>query len=116
MTRPSLAGIEQRAAAATEGPWDYYRPHYASGYHEITRDQEALACQVSGWDAAFIAAARTAVPALTAAVRDVLALHYAEPYAQGPDYCAECDLQSPCPTVRALAAHLDLTDPEGEPT
>ena len=52
------------ADAATPWPWDYYRPHHASGYHEITRGQETLACQVSGGDAAFIAAARTAVPRL----------------------------------------------------
>ena len=121
MTRPSLAGIEQRAAAATEGPWDYYRPHYASGYHEITRDQEALACQVSGWDAAFIAAARTAVPALTAAVRDVLrvaAPHWEnqtrrEAKFNRPGSACVCEV---CKIVRALAAHLDLTDPEGDPT
>ena len=121
MTRPSLAGIEQRTAAATEGPWE------ASGSHVVTSwtgasdwsgpiDDRELVATASPADAAFIADARTVVPALTAAVRDVLALHYAEPYAQGPDYCAECDLQSPCPTVRALAAHLDLTDPEGDPT
>ena len=119
MTRPSLAGIEQRAAAATEGPWDYYRPHYASGYHEITRDQEALACQVSGWDAAFIADARTVVPALTAAVRDMLAL------AARLDRLAARHLDSETGRIETavahelrttLAAHLDLTDPEGDPT
>lgn len=59
-------------------------------------------------DQASIAAARSDVPVLVAALRDVLDLHYAEPYAQGPDYCAECDHQSPCPTVRALAARLDI--------
>ena len=79
MTRPSLAGIEQRAERSPMSTW-------------------------------------TAVPALTAAVRDVLSLHYAEPYAQGPDYCAECCHRYPCATRRALAAHLDLTDPEGDPT
>lgn len=31
-------------------------------------------------------------------------------------YCVYCDQAYPCATVRALAAHLDLTDPEGDPT
>ena len=120
MTRPSLAGIEKRAAEATPGPWVNYSPNpkvtpEQAVYSEwLESDPEARSSEVAALmsprDAAFIADARTAVPALTAAVRDVLALHYAEPYAQGPDHCAECDHQSPCPTVRALAAHFDLTD------
>ena len=121
MTRPSLAGIEKRAAAATEGPWDYYRPHCASGYHEITRGQETLACQVSDWDAAFIAHARTAVPALTAAVRDALAaltphwdaqVRREAKFGRSGSACV-CEA---CNAVRAIIAHLDLTDPEGDPT
>ena len=123
VTRPSLAGIKKRAAAATEGPWDYYRPHFASGYYEITRDQETLACPVSDLDAAFIADARTAVPALTAAVRDVLkvaAPHWEwatrrETKFGRPASDASCVCEV-CKIVRALATHLDLTDPEGDPT
>ena len=130
MTRPSLAGIEQRAAAATEGPWEAHEgtvgamtgPRGCGGCSGLVSPRHEPACfwsEVAGAapaDAAFIADARTAVPALTAAVRDVLALHYAEPYAQGPDYCAECCHGYPCATVRALATHLDLTDTEGDPT
>ena len=29
---------------------------------------------------------------------------------------ADCDQAWPCATRRALATHLDLTDPEGDPT
>ena len=84
MTRPSLAGIEQRAERSPMSTW-------------------------------------TAVPALTAAVRDVLALHQEH---EDTGKCNECtfapysqaSVSWPCPTVRALAARLDLTDPEGEPT
>ena len=76
-------------------------------------------------DAAFIADARTAVPALTAAVRDVLTLH--REGGEVLDYdaegvygyltaCDECGLAFPCLTVRRITAHLDLTDPEGDPT
>ena len=97
MTRPSLAGIEQRAERSPMSTW-------------------------------------TAVPALTAAVRDVLALHTDGGQSQGYTHdapggygyidhcCTECGSFGefgepwPCPTVRALAAHLDLTDPEGDPT
>ena len=92
MTRPSLAGIEKRTERSPMSTW-------------------------------------TAVPALTAVVRDVLALHQGDwscgnPAHTNPDvgcpecgeYCADCDQTWPCATVRALAAHLDLTDPEGDPT
>ena len=114
MTRPSLAGIEQRAERSPMSTW-------------------------------------TAVPALTAAVRDVLALHQPcdNDIARTPTcqtcrgragvwecgcwadedrqpVCSSCTDSDPlgrvtpsaypCPTVRALAAHLDLTDPEGDPT
>ena len=69
-------------------------------------------------DAALITDARTAVPALTAAVRDVLALHFTRHTVVSgnpPLPCDACGRALPCPTVRALAAHLDLTDPEGDP-
>ena len=137
MTRPSLAGIEQRTAEATAGPWFQGRNGRP---HESTRDvyskrephepdSHDIATYVhSEEDAAFITAARTVVPALTAAVRDVLALHQGDwscgnPAHTNPDvgcpecgeYCVDCDQAWPCSTVRALAAHLDLTDPEGDP-
>ena len=126
MTRPSLAGIEQRTAAATAGPWFQGRngrPHEStcdvySKREPHEPDSHDIATYVhSEEDAALITAARTAVPALTAAVRDVLALH-AEATCSGgypQAFCIDCDRAWPCPTVRALAAHLDLTDPEGEP-
>ena len=127
MTRPSLAGIEQRTSEATEGPWFQGRNGRS---HESTRDvyskREAhepdshdIATYVhSEEDAAFIAAARTAVPTLTAAVRDVLALHVEATCSRGfpQAFCIDCDQAWPCATRRALAAHIDLTDPEGDPT
>ena len=139
MTRPSLAGIEKRATAATEGPWEAHEgivgamtgPRGCGGCSGLVSPRHEPACfwsEVAGAapaDAAFIADARTAVPALTAAVRDVLALHREDGKVLGYDAegvldyipaCAECGCSWPCATRRALAAHLDLTDPEGEPT
>ena len=127
MTRPSLAGIEKRAAAATAGPWFQGRNGRP---HESTRDvyskrephepdSHDIATYVhSEEDAAFITAARTDVPALTATVRDVLAVHVDATCSRGypQAYCVDCDQAWPCATARALAAHLDLTDPEGDPT
>ena len=106
MTGPSLAGIEKRVAAATEGQLEVW----------LNRDGTIIVCDrfeqpMTRDDVRFIAHARTAVPALTAAVRDVLALHV-----EDRDFCRDCDHAYPCPTVRALAARLDLTDPEGDPT
>ena len=157
MTRPSLAGIEKRAAGATPGPWEVVGPSNPGPYNDLAivplSEVGAVAYVQPLWaDAAFIAAARTAVPALTAAVRDVLALHAPAPvYAYiddcghpddgdhgievmcgeyvcpdtptGDVLCLGCGLDEdqdptpyPCETVRALTAHLDLTDPEGDPT
>lgn len=58
------------------------------------------------------------VRTVLAAVRDVLALHVEATCSRGypQAYCVYCDQAYPCETVRALATHLDLTDPEGDPT
>ena len=135
MTRPSLAGIEKRAAAATEGPWEAHEgtvgamtgPRGCGGCSGLVSPRHEPACfwsEVAGAapaDAAFIAAARTAIPALTAAVRDVLAALTPHWDAQvrreakfgRPGSACVCEV---CDAVRAIAAHLDLTDPEGDPT
>ena len=160
MTRPSLAGIEQRAASATAGPWFQGRngrPYestcdvYSKREPDEPDSHDIATYMHSDEDAAFIANARTAVPALTAAVRDVLALHQPcdndvarTPICQAcrgragvwecgcwadedrQPVCSSCTDSDPlgrvtpsaypCPTVRAIATHLDLTDPEGDPT
>ncbi len=128
MTRPSLAGIEKRAAEATEGPWEAIED---DSIHAAPTYVDNDGCGVIAWrpvcdfvvrhgDAEFIADSRAAVPALAAAVRDVLDMHQQH---EDTGKCAECtyapysaaSVPWPCPTVRALAAHLDLTDPEGDP-
>ena len=149
MTRPSLAGIEQRTAAATEGPWEVDGPDeqwaaISSGpdsvihaYAVHDRDCEGCTCggdeaghvAISVEDAEFIAHTRTDLPALTAPAPARATTHQPQPYGRegAPpfvlrlvcDHClAQYDgaVEHPCPTVRALATHLDLTDPEGEPT
>ena len=84
-----LAQIEARANAATEGPWesDEYTEIDPDGFYELSRviapdpdDGEDYAIGVVHVgilrnDAAFIAHARTDVPALVAALRAVLDLH-----------------------------------------
>lgn len=134
MTRPSLAGIEKRAAEATEGPWGGGRgcvvapvdapnaPYNDAAnvrYYGGALIGESIA---RAEDRAFIADARTAVPALTAAVCDVLAEcerfrfkgrgipdDMPTEFEEGADAAATAIL-------RALAGRLDLTDPEGDPT
>ena len=117
MTRPSLAGIEKLAAT----PWSFQPwggQNQNGDYAEsilLDAHGEALAYGLPNGDGALIAAA----PDLLAAVRDVLALHESLPNSRSVLYlhplCA-CGKASPCATVRALATHLDLTDPEGDPT
>lgn len=142
MTRPSLAGIEKRAAAATAGPWFQGRkgrPYestcdvYSKREPDEPDSHDIATCVHSEEDAEFIAHARTDVDALVEAVRDVLARHapewpcgnprHANPDGGCPecgdsyvDSCADCGQSWPCSTVYALATHLDLTDPEGDPT
>ena len=120
MTRPSLAGIEQRTAAATEGPWFQGRNGHP---HESTRDvyskrephepdSHDIATYVhSEEDATLIAHARTDLPALTDAVRDVIAVldrHERDSHLGREQWNA--DIRD------ALTARLDLTDLEGDPT
>ena len=117
MTRPSLAGIEPFSAA----PWSFQPwggQNQNGDYAEsilFDAHGEALTYGLPDADGALIAAA----PALAAAARDVLALHESLPSSRSalfPHPLCACGQTWPCPTVHALAAHLDLTDPEGDPT
>ena len=101
MTAERLAEIEARANAATPGPWwPEHRGVMAEGV-EIVDD-----CAVAGWDAypenqAFIAAARTDVPALVAEVRRLTAALAA--HARHTDAAVDIPA-SGSPIMRALAA------------
>ena len=63
------------------------------------------------------------VPVLVAAIRDVLALHREGDEALGYDEegvldyvpaCVECGHAMPCPTIRAVTAHIDTTPKEND--
>ena len=84
--------------AASEGPWEAYPNRKVKGIAHI---RIPLAMHPTAWtaDAEFIAHARTAVPALVAAVERVQALH--TPYNFGR-VCAHCLTEYPCPTIEAL--------------
>lgn len=93
MTDLNLDRMEELEQAATEGPWDSYRPNPAYRIYELcsTTPQglnETLA-EVSGYnasaDAEFIAAARTSVPRMIAALEAVTALYDALPKWAEPD-------------------------------
>ena len=80
--RELLAEMQARCDAATEGPWTWHCHQTFDGDEWAVFDEgdRALAMHRDGWmpDAAFIAAARTDMPRLIAAVRAVLELHRAE--------------------------------------
>ena len=124
MTSPSLAGIEQRTEVfrlhvpvSRCDTWEHGSS--CPGVERCKNCRRRWPCTfITDAEAAFIADARTVVPALTAAVRDVLALHVEATCSRGypQAFCIDCDQAWPCATVRALAARLDLTDPEGDPT
>lgn len=117
-----LSEIEKAAEGATPGPWK--RGWYAGVVDPKSRVMTdragyntCLADYLSEADATFIAASRTAIPAMTAVLRDVLALH--RPLNDlGSPPCAACLAEDngeplfvpyPCPTVRAITAHVDPT-------
>ena len=125
LTDADLDAIEQRANAATKGPWENdgggeIGQHFSLPEPWATVVSTDVACMSYCYggsaagverdeDAEFIAHARSDVPALVAEVRRLRAavervreMHAGEPYAQGPDYCDECEHKWPCPTIAAL--------------
>ncbi|QIK83003.1 hypothetical protein [Sanguibacter sp. HDW7] len=125
MTRPSLADITQRAEDATEGPWeaDGRTVNQCVGqWAEVVSTEVSCGSYCYGGtgrgvesasDAEFIAHARTDVPALSAAIRDVLALH-SPVYRPFPPICDRCRQAFPCDTYTAITAHIDTTPKEND--
>lgn len=104
-----LSEIEKAAEGGTEGHWYFER---STGEVWASPGEPTYVARV-GWseDAAFIAASRTAIPALTAALRGVLAL------LDGPvsrdhsrtRYTAGTEVVSVDSIRRAISAHVDLS-------
>ena len=127
-----LDQIRDRADAATPGPW-FESPHehdpvwsavVTGGVDENGMDCEPTIEADTRPNAEFIAAARTDVPRMEAALRGVLDLHILDD--QFPDdpvkKCVACNLSDregldptrwPCPTVQAIATALGI-ETEGE--
>ena len=124
--KPNLADVRRVTEAATGGPWAV--PGFGDpllGPSDVCTEGEPgyrhIICEGAGHDAEFIAASRTLVPALLAAVDAVLALH--QPCnVGGKQLCEYCTATGdpfctpdgtdewPCPTVRAITAHLDIEE------
>jgi hypothetical protein len=123
-----LAGMRERSAAATAGPWDRHDFGYAGEQepssivihtgrfdHAAIRDGETVIASMA-WDsqedanAEFIAHVRTDLDDLLGAVEDVLGLHAFDPARGEPnshcDGCRYCQRPWPCPTVAAITARL----------
>ena len=105
-----LNEIEARANAATEGPWNVFMGRIDHPGRSLVAVAYDVGCDE---DAEFIAHARTDVPALVAALRAVLNLHFkAQPIPaafgtqEGGDYCVTCAEDWPCPTVETIRQHL----------
>ena len=128
-TLPSLDAIQARADAATEGPWEVTQDKcwgetfpslsIQRVYEYTDSDPAHAGCEpLDAEDVAFIAAARTDVPVLVAALRAVLALHVPEKPRRDPDFhhtdrvCTECGDPFPCRTYTAVTAHIDTTPKE----
>lgn len=70
--RPDIDAIEARANAATAAPWEYATGS-ETGYAEMLNipSWDAISIDIREQDAAFIAHARTDIPALIAYVREL---------------------------------------------
>lgn len=111
MTGVDVEHTKALEAAATPGPWLYCTKTYdgmplvvAEGYGfpaEPMRQTRGIVCYPEA-DAEFIAHARTAIPALVAAVERVQALHSPWPSPSIQTYCRTCAHPMPCPTRQAL--------------
>ena len=123
-----LAEIRARAGNATHGPWTAeYSGEQGNcvlppGY-QSTREAVAVTRLLSAQaDAEFIAASRTDLPALLAAVQAVMALHGPVQVEPSETICAGCSTlrgqgetaryfpftEYPCPTVQALTDALEV--------
>lgn len=108
MTKPNLRDVEARAGAATEGPWFVIQVGQGSGrldrYDVMDRLGPIAQYLDADTDATFIAASRTDVPALTEAIRAVLAAVESAEVATEP-FVPFLDAAA----IRAaLSAHVDL--------
>ena len=114
MTRPSLAGIEKRAAAATEGPWEAdgteISQHWSHPelWKSVASNEVACMAYCYGGsgrgieredDARFIADARTSLPRALDALEAVLATWDQD------DPCKVC-VHVDCEVVRAIETAL----------
>ena len=112
---PLLDEIQARADAATEGPWEAAtseatmndRSEYRFG---VPSRPQAFRASMRFADAAFIAAARTDLPRLVAAVRAALEGHRRRmdsASALHPAPLCSCGQPYPCPTVTAITEALE---------
>ena len=110
-----LNEIEARANAATEGPWEAHGSLITS----LTAGPGGEVAEASGQDTEFIAHSRTDVPALVAALYEVLDQHQRVvlptylPIGRMEDVsiCGVCTVEGepadwPCPTVETIRQHL----------
>jgi len=123
MTREQLAAIEARAAQATPGPWvvekdDHEAWEVVGGVRPVAPYMEFADARRAGTDAAFIAASRTDVPALVAALRAeraeaaglrdalgrLLTLHDGPCRLDHEGFCQGHGLGRPCEVALARAA------------
>ena len=127
-----LAEIRARVEAATEGPWfaedrnldePWSTTVVYNVFHNGDTPDRDLVAEAAYDNAEFIAASRTDLPALLAAVEAVMELHQPELYCNNaghtnPDVaCPECvefctadEYLYPCPTITALTDALDALD------
>ncbi|MFD6518169.1 hypothetical protein [Rhodococcus sp. NPDC060176] len=108
MTGVDVEHTKALEAAATPGPWSWDQMRSIVSDADFTIVVDSFndgvgAGVIESADAEFIAHARTALPALVAAVERVQALHTKSNQGYGEDdYCDCCGTIWPCLTIEAL--------------
>ena len=115
--RETLARIRAQAGAASEGPWDVFMDRIDHPGKSVFAVAYDVGCDE---DAEFIAAARTAVPALLDALEAVLKVHtpidalmFSGRHQRMVAVCVGCGTDDgnwqryPCPTVKAITDALE---------
>ncbi|MBW4813330.1 hypothetical protein [Rhodococcus qingshengii] len=112
MTGVDVEHTKALEAAATPGPWYWDEDNWldvAAAHYVIEPDddgfEDTTQLKVRPEDKEFIAHARTAVPALVAAVERVQALHtpsISPSLSPTDQYCDACTYPWPCETLQAL--------------
>ena len=116
--RERLDAAQARSDAATDGPWRVEADRAHIVYDSLASAIPVAVATANGASSSFIAAARSDVPVMVAALRAVLERHHGLHLCDGTWYAGDDESykgtiarRQPCPTVRDIDAALGTVTP-----